>query len=131
MQFGLFVYCTVGRRHELERGMAGRAPALYRRMIDELGRYAAFAEDHGYFAFATACYWAARLRLARRGGASLPRGSRGHTPAVTVRLPVAMGLRPYVVRAVVLYPDVHVPLPPTEGVYGVLHVQVFDSRLLA
>lgn len=51
MQFGLFVYCTVGRRHELERGMAGRDPALYRRMIDELGRYAAFAEDHGYFAF--------------------------------------------------------------------------------
>lgn len=51
MQFGLFVYCTVGRRRELERGMAGRDPALYQRMIDELGRYAAFAEAHGYFAF--------------------------------------------------------------------------------
>ncbi len=51
MKFGLFVYCTVGRRHELEAGMAGRDRALYGRMIDELGRTAAFAEQHGYFAF--------------------------------------------------------------------------------
>ena len=51
MKFGLFVYCTVGRRHELEAGMAGRDRALYGRMIEELGRYAAFGEQHGYFAF--------------------------------------------------------------------------------
>ena len=51
MKFGLFVYCTVGRRHELEAGMAGRDRALYGRMIEELGRYAAFGEEHGYFAF--------------------------------------------------------------------------------
>ena len=51
MKFGLFVYCTVGRRAELEAGMAGRDRALYQRMIDELGRYAAFGERHGYFAF--------------------------------------------------------------------------------
>ena len=51
MKFGLFVYCTVGRRHELEAGMAGRDRALYARMIDELGRTAAFGEQHGYFAF--------------------------------------------------------------------------------
>ena len=51
MKFGLFVYCTVGRRHELEAGMAGRDRALYGRMIDELGRTAAFGEEHGYFAF--------------------------------------------------------------------------------
>ena len=51
MKFGLFVYCTVGRRAELEASMAGRDPALYHRMIDELGRTAAFAEQHGYFAF--------------------------------------------------------------------------------
>ena len=51
MKFGLFVYCTVGRRHELEAGMAGRDAALYSRMIEELGRTAAFAEQHGYFAF--------------------------------------------------------------------------------
>ena len=51
MKFGLFVYCTVGRRRELEAGMAGRNRALYGRMIEELGRYAALAEQHGYFAF--------------------------------------------------------------------------------
>lgn len=51
MKFGLFVYCTVGRRHELEAGMAGRNPALYRRMLEELGDYARFAEARGYFGF--------------------------------------------------------------------------------
>ena len=51
MKFGLFVYCTVGRRAELEQGMAGRRPELYQRMIQELGDYAAFGEERGYFAF--------------------------------------------------------------------------------
>ena len=51
MKFGLFVYCTVGRRHELEAGMAGRNPVLYRRMLAELADYARFAEARGYFGF--------------------------------------------------------------------------------
>lgn len=51
MKFGLFVYCTIGRRSELEAGMAGRRPELYQRMLDELGEVAAFADDAGYFAF--------------------------------------------------------------------------------
>ncbi len=51
MKFGLFVYCTVGRRRELEAGMAGRSPELYSRMIEELGGTARFGEEHGYFAF--------------------------------------------------------------------------------
>lgn len=51
MKFGLFVYCTVGRRHELEAGMAGKNPVLYRRMLEELGDYARFAEARGYFGF--------------------------------------------------------------------------------
>ena len=51
MKFGLFVYCTVGRRHELEAGMAGRNPTLYRRMLAELADYAQFAETRGYFGF--------------------------------------------------------------------------------
>ena len=51
MKFGLFVYCTVGRRHELEQGMAGRRPELYHRMLAELGHLAGFAEERGYFAF--------------------------------------------------------------------------------
>ena len=51
MKFGLFVYCTVGRRHELQEGMAGRNPELYHRMIHELGDYASFADEAGYFGF--------------------------------------------------------------------------------
>ena len=51
MKFGLFVYCTVGRRAELEAGMAGRNSALYGRMLEELADYARFAEEHGYFGF--------------------------------------------------------------------------------
>ena len=30
------MYCTVGRRPELEKGMAGKDPLLYRRMLDEI-----------------------------------------------------------------------------------------------
>ena len=51
MQFGLFVYCTVGRRPELEAGMAGTNPVLYGRMLEELADYARFAEARGYFGF--------------------------------------------------------------------------------
>ena len=51
MQFGLFVYCTVGRRRELEAGMAGKNPVLYGRMLEELADYARFAEARGYFGF--------------------------------------------------------------------------------
>jgi len=51
MKFGLFVYCTVGRKEELQAGLAGRNPDLYHRMLHELGDYAAFAEKRGYFAF--------------------------------------------------------------------------------
>ena len=51
MKFGLFVYCTVGRRQELEAGMAGKNPVLYRRMLAELADYARFAEARGYFGF--------------------------------------------------------------------------------
>ena len=51
MKFGLFVYCTIGRRAELEAGLAGTRPELYQRMIHELGDLAAFAEASGYYAF--------------------------------------------------------------------------------
>src|SRR5712691_9490169 len=33
MQFHLFVYATVGCRHELEAGMAGQRPELYQHML--------------------------------------------------------------------------------------------------
>ena len=51
MKFGLFMYCTIGRRTELELGMAGRKPELYQRMLSEIGQYAEFADDAGYFGF--------------------------------------------------------------------------------
>src|SRR6266404_3264491 len=51
MRFSLFMYCTVGRRAELEAGMAGRNPALYQRMLDEIAEYVRFADDAGYFGF--------------------------------------------------------------------------------
>ncbi len=51
MKFGLFMYCTVGRRDELERGMAGQDNTLYQRMLDEIAQYARFADASGYFGF--------------------------------------------------------------------------------
>jgi len=52
LKFNLFVYCTVGRRAELEAGMAGKNPKLYRRMLEELADTAQLADELGYFAFA-------------------------------------------------------------------------------
>src|SRR5262245_55072163 len=51
MRFNLFMYCTVGRRHELEAGMAGRKPALYQRMLSEIAEYARFADEAGFYGF--------------------------------------------------------------------------------
>lgn len=51
MKFGLFMYCTIGRRGELEEGMAGRKPELYQRMLSEIAQYAEFADKAGYFGF--------------------------------------------------------------------------------
>ncbi len=51
MKFSLFMYCTIGRRAELEAGMAGQKPALYQRMLAEIAEYARFADESGYFGF--------------------------------------------------------------------------------
>ena len=51
MQFGLFMYCTVGRREELQLGMAGQNNVLYQRMLDEIADYARFADQNGYCGF--------------------------------------------------------------------------------
>ena len=37
MKFNLFMYGTVGRRAELEAGMAGKDPVRYCRMLAEMG----------------------------------------------------------------------------------------------
>ena len=51
MKFNLFMYCIVGRRAELESGMAGKNPELYQRMITEIGDYARFADQSGFSGF--------------------------------------------------------------------------------
>jgi alkanesulfonate monooxygenase SsuD/methylene tetrahydromethanopterin reductase-like flavin-dependent oxidoreductase (luciferase family) len=48
IRFNPFMYCTVGRREELEQGMAGKDPLLYQRMLDEIAEYVSFADEIGY-----------------------------------------------------------------------------------
>src|SRR5262245_34703575 len=51
MDFHLFMYATVGRRHELEAGMAGQRPELYQRMLDEIAEYVRVADQAGFAGF--------------------------------------------------------------------------------
>ncbi len=51
MDFNLFMYCTIGRRAELEAGMAGQKSELYQRMLSEIAEYAAYADEAGYGGF--------------------------------------------------------------------------------
>jgi alkanesulfonate monooxygenase SsuD/methylene tetrahydromethanopterin reductase-like flavin-dependent oxidoreductase (luciferase family) len=48
MRFHAFLYGIVGRRPELERGMAGKDPVLFQRMIEEIGEYARVCDEAGY-----------------------------------------------------------------------------------
>ncbi len=51
MDFHLFMYATIGRRDELEAGMAGQRPELYQRMLDEIAEYVRFADEAGFAGF--------------------------------------------------------------------------------
>jgi alkanesulfonate monooxygenase SsuD/methylene tetrahydromethanopterin reductase-like flavin-dependent oxidoreductase (luciferase family) len=51
MDFHLFMYATIGRRHELEAGMAGQRPELYQRMLDEIAEYVRVADQAGFAGF--------------------------------------------------------------------------------
>ncbi len=44
MKFHLFMLPTMGRRHELEQGMAGLGADLYQRMLSEIDEQARFAD---------------------------------------------------------------------------------------
>ncbi|HEU4366757.1 MAG TPA: LLM class flavin-dependent oxidoreductase [Methylomirabilota bacterium] len=46
MDFHAFMYVTIGRRHELERGLAGKDPVLYQRMGQDPGLMAMFLGRH-------------------------------------------------------------------------------------
>ena len=48
MDFHAFMYVTIGRRHEFERGMAGKDPVLYRRMLHEIAEYARICDATGW-----------------------------------------------------------------------------------
>ena len=48
MKFHAFMYVTIGRRRELEQGMAGKNPVLYQRMLDEISVYARLCDEAGY-----------------------------------------------------------------------------------
>ena len=49
MKFHLFMLPTIGRRHELEQGMAGLRADLYQRMLSEIDEQARFADELGYY----------------------------------------------------------------------------------
>lgn len=51
-QTGVFFLPSIGTRQEMERGMAGRDPALYQRMLSDIGALAVAADDLGYDAIA-------------------------------------------------------------------------------
>ena len=51
MKFHLFMLPTIGRRHELEQGMAGLRDDLYQRMLGEIDEQARFADE----LFGTTC----------------------------------------------------------------------------
>ena len=46
MKFDLFMYCTVGRRHELESGLAGLNNDYYQRMLNEISEIAQYADQN-------------------------------------------------------------------------------------
>ncbi|MGI9614564.1 MAG: LLM class flavin-dependent oxidoreductase [Acidimicrobiales bacterium] len=48
MDFNLFSYYTIGRRAELEDGLAGLRVELYQRMLDETAQIAALADQAGF-----------------------------------------------------------------------------------
>ncbi len=48
MDFNLFAYYTLGRRNELEAGLAGLKNDLYQRMLDEVAQIASAADEWGY-----------------------------------------------------------------------------------
>ena len=51
VKFSLFMYCTIGRRHELEAGLAGLNNDYYQRMLGEIADIARFADENGWYGF--------------------------------------------------------------------------------
>lgn len=52
MKFNLMQTGVIGRRYELEQGMAGQRPELYQRFLEEVRDYVRLADDLGYAGYA-------------------------------------------------------------------------------
>ncbi len=48
MKFDLFMYCTMGRREELESGLAGLNNDYYQRMLAEISDIAKYADQNAW-----------------------------------------------------------------------------------
>jgi hypothetical protein len=48
VKFHLMQTGVIGRRHELEQGMAGQRPDLYQRYLEEVKGYVQLADELGY-----------------------------------------------------------------------------------
>ncbi|MDE0847015.1 MAG: LLM class flavin-dependent oxidoreductase [Actinomycetota bacterium] len=49
MKFDLFMYCTMGRRDELQSGLAGLNNDYYQRMLSEIREIAQFADQNNWY----------------------------------------------------------------------------------
>ncbi len=53
MEVGAFYLPSLGRKEEIEQGMAGKRTDLYQRMLSELSEQLAYMDDHGYYGCGT------------------------------------------------------------------------------
>ena len=51
MKFHLMQTGVVGRRHEIEAGMAGQRPELYQRFLEEVKGYVKLADELGFYGY--------------------------------------------------------------------------------
>ena len=51
MKFHLMQTGVVGRRHEIEAGMAGQRPELYQRFLEEVKGYVQLADELGFYGY--------------------------------------------------------------------------------
>ena len=53
MEVGLFYLPSVGRKKDIEAGMAGKRTDLYQEMLAEITEQLQYADDHGYYGCGT------------------------------------------------------------------------------
>ena len=53
MEVGLFYLPSVGRKKDIEAGMAGKRTDLYQEMLKEITEQLQYADEHGYYGCGT------------------------------------------------------------------------------